>query len=253
MEQHDKYYDQHFFDVVNRSALLSCSEVLPRVRQIREIKSVLDVGCGQGGWLNIWQSNGVEDVLGLDGFHINKKMLMISEQNFKAVDLREKVELNRKFDLVECLEVAEHLEAEHAETIVDTIVKHGDVALFSAAYPGDGGVDHVNEQPFEYWRDIFAKHGYDQYDFVRPFIRGNSSVEYWYRYNIFIFINRLIVDQLPSNVLATKIDREKPVPVVTPVTYRLRGEVLKRMHPNFVTKLARFKARLFSMKQRFFN
>ena len=56
------------------------------------------MGCGQGGWLNIWQSNGVEDVLGLDGFGINKKMLMISEQNFKAVDLREKVELNRKYD-----------------------------------------------------------------------------------------------------------------------------------------------------------
>ena len=33
MEQHDKYYDQHFFDVVNRSALLPRSEV-SRVRQL---------------------------------------------------------------------------------------------------------------------------------------------------------------------------------------------------------------------------
>ena len=66
---------------------------------------------------------------------------------------------------------SEHLEAEHAETIVDTIVKHGDVIVFPILLTEE---DHKNEQPFEYWRDIFAKHGYDQYDFVRPFIRGNS-------------------------------------------------------------------------------
>ena len=71
IEQHDKYYDQHFFDVVNRSALLSCS-VLPVYDKLED-KSVLDVGCGRGGWLNIWQSNGVEDVLGLVGFILIRK------------------------------------------------------------------------------------------------------------------------------------------------------------------------------------
>ncbi|MDP6884692.1 MAG: hypothetical protein QF830_11185, partial [Rhodospirillales bacterium] len=42
------------------------------------------------------------------------------------------------------LEVAEHLPPDAAETFVATLVAHGRLVLFSAAPPGQGGLNHVN-------------------------------------------------------------------------------------------------------------
>jgi hypothetical protein len=56
-------------------------------------------------------------------------------------------------EMVLCLEVAEHLPPTAAGTLCDTLaVVTGDVLLFSAAVPGQGGSGHVNEQPHDYWR-----------------------------------------------------------------------------------------------------
>ena len=46
-----------------------------------------------------------------------------------------------------------------AAGFVDNLVRHGDVILFSAAVPHQGGEHHVNEQPPEYWRELFARPG----------------------------------------------------------------------------------------------
>ena len=62
-------------------------------------------------------------------------------------NLANPVDLGRKFDLVQSLEVGEHLPKSAADTFVETLVKHGDVVLFSAASVGQGGHDHINEQP----------------------------------------------------------------------------------------------------------
>ena len=44
--------------------------------------------------------------------------------------------------------------------LVATITKHGDAVLFSAAIPGQGGQDHLNEQWPEYWQKKFEVNGY---------------------------------------------------------------------------------------------
>jgi hypothetical protein len=36
------------------------------------------------------------------------------------------------------------------------------MVLFSAAPPGQGGEHHVNERTYEFWRGLFARHGYDR-------------------------------------------------------------------------------------------
>ena len=37
--------------------------------------------------------------------------------------------------------------------------------------PGDRGEHHVNEQEPEYWRELFAAHGFRMYDTIRPLSR----------------------------------------------------------------------------------
>jgi hypothetical protein len=64
------------------------------------------------------------------------------------------------YPLVICTEVAEHIPPEHADALVDFLVKVSSATLiFSAAPPGQGGHDHVNEQPMQYWLDKFRPKG----------------------------------------------------------------------------------------------
>ena len=60
-----------------------------------------------------------------------------------------------------CTEVAEHIPAEHADELVASVsgAAHG-MIIWSAAPPGQGGVDHCNEQPPEYWLEKFAALGW---------------------------------------------------------------------------------------------
>ena len=67
--------------------------------------------------------------------------------------------MNRKFDLVLSLEVAEHLPSECAEAFVESLVNLGPVILFSAAIPYQGGENHVNEQWPEYWVGVLSGEG----------------------------------------------------------------------------------------------
>lgn len=60
-----------------------------------------------------------------------------------------------------CTEVAEHLEAQHAPNLVRFLAEKAyRYVIFTAAPIGQGGHHHVNEQPREYWLDLFAEHGW---------------------------------------------------------------------------------------------
>lgn len=75
-------------------------------------------------------------------------------------DLRQPLDLGRKFDLVLCVEVAEHLPESAADTLCDTIAHHcGRLVVFTAAPPGQGGAGHVNCQPPHYWRTKLEARG----------------------------------------------------------------------------------------------
>ena len=120
---------------------------------------MVDFGCAEGVWLSAWRDAGVQDVLGLDGDYVDRRRLLIPQERFHAVDLSQPIDLGRRFDLAQSLEVAEHLPAAAARHFVATITRHSSLALFSAAPPGQGGAHHVNEQPYGYWRDLFAEIG----------------------------------------------------------------------------------------------
>jgi hypothetical protein len=114
------------------------------------------------------------------------------------MDLRHRISLARSFDLAISLEVAEHLPESRAESFVEDLTRLAPMVLFSAAIPGQGGRDHVNEQWQTYWAAMFSQHDYTLCDFLRPKIWNNRRIAYWYRQNILLFCNRRSLETFPE-------------------------------------------------------
>src|SRR5205823_14322324 len=129
----------------------SAREVVPLILQLMPVISVCDVGCGDGTWLRVFRDEGVTDVVGIDGEYMTKDLLQVPLANFQPMYLRQQISVQRSFDLAISLEVAEHLPESRATTFIKDLTRLAPVVLFSAAIPGQGGRDHVNEQWQTYW------------------------------------------------------------------------------------------------------
>src|SRR5579863_8625346 len=94
-------------------------------------RSLLDVGCGTGTWLQAAQEFGIKDIFGVDGVNIPAERLLFPNELFRKQDLTEPWNLGRKFEVVLCLEVAEHLPERSASTLIDSLTSHADTIIFS--------------------------------------------------------------------------------------------------------------------------
>jgi SAM-dependent methyltransferase len=234
-------YSDDFYRYIEIGARRSAAVVLDCVQRTLPVRSVLDVGCGRGVWLVEWMRLGVRDIVGIDGDYVDRAGLAIPREAFRGIDVSVPFRLGRQFDLVQSLEVAEHIRAERADLFVDNLVAHGEVVLFSAAVPGQGGEHHVNEQPHEYWRDKFAARGYRLLDAVRPAIRGRTEVEPWYRYNTFFFVKADRLSDLPEALVATEVPDAAAIAEMSSVLWRMRKGILKHFPPDTITRLALLK------------
>lgn len=158
-------------------------------------KSVIDIGCGTGTWLAIFKEYGVNEILGVDGDYVNRDQLTIPEVKFLPKNLEQQLQLDRTYDLVVSLEVAEHLSEVTAQVFIDSLCGLGDTILFSAAITAQGGQNHINEQPPAYWIQMFEKKGYELFDVLRPIFWKNSKVDWWYRQNMMIFTKNTTAKQ----------------------------------------------------------
>jgi len=180
-------YTRQFFAERNTGARRSAMVILPIVFEHANIKSIVDFGCGAGAWLRCAADTGVSDIQGLDGEWVVTEDLCIPPHQFHRTDLTKPVRLDRKYDLAICLEVAEHLPASSAGTLVDSITQASDLILFSAAIPLQGGKHHINEQWQDYWAALFSQRGFAASDIVRSAIWGRPDVEWWYQQNTLLF------------------------------------------------------------------
>ena len=240
-------YDDRFFDYVDDGAARSAAILVPAVYAWTRPTSVLDVGCGRGFWLQAWAASGCDTICGIDGDYVDRSRLRFPQAEFRAVDLSQGFDLGKRFDLVQCLEVAEHIDAAAAPDLVDSIARHGDIVFFSAAPPGQGGTHHVNEQPIEYWRDLFSHHGYMAYDCIRHRFHDDKHIEPWYRYNAVVFANEPGQSRLASEVLATVVATDAGFGDVSPLAWRIRKAVLRHMPGAVVDGAAALNERLSRM------
>jgi SAM-dependent methyltransferase len=193
MTRTDKPYDQAFFAGQSGRSLQSARIVLSRVFPLLRPRRVLDVGCGIGSWLRAALDLGATEVLGMDGDYVDRATLMIEPEAFIPIDLATPLQtaLGERaatpFDLVICMEVAEHLPHDRAPSLVAELASLSDVVLFSAAVPFQYGTQHINEQWPEFWSILFRANGFACFDCLRADLWVNADVEWWYAQNALLF------------------------------------------------------------------
>lgn len=183
-------YTSEYYQALRDGARRSARAVVPLVLQFLSPRSVVDLGCGEGTWLSVFREHSVTDVCGVDGDYVDRSRLGIPADSFLPHDLTQPLRLPRRYDLALSLEVAEHLPADCANTIIESLVLLAPVVLFSAAAPYQGGAEHVNEQWPAYWAERFAAHDFLPVDCLRRTLWNLSDVEWWYAQNMFLYAHR---------------------------------------------------------------
>lgn len=180
-------YSDQFYNVIRNGAQRSAAVVVPLVLNTlsqRRPRTVVDVGCGEGWWAAEFAARGCTAV-GMDGDYVRSKAPNVT---FRSCDLEQPLDRAERFDLAIALEVAEHLRPARAESFIADLCALAPVVLFSAAIPGQGGANHINEQPPTYWADIFERNGYRVTGALRWLIWENDDVENWYRQNLLLAV-----------------------------------------------------------------
>ena len=227
-------YDSQFLSYGRSIATKSAQAIVSILRETLGPASVLDLGCGRGAWLEVWKAQGTSDILGVDGDYVDRADLAVDQSEFCSRDLGREVDLQRRFDLVESLEVAEHLPESRARGFVADLCRHGDTVLFGAAPPGQGGEQHINEQPYAYWRVFFEELGFEPFDFLRPRVASDPDVAPWYRYNTLLYVHRDAIESLPESVRRTRLSKDTPIRDVSPLLYKVRKRLVRQL-PTWAT------------------
>src|SRR5215469_8314859 len=190
-------YDPQFFRWMGAGPDENTKQVLSIAFNFLKPDSVIDIGCGTGKWVATATMLGAREGFGVDGAHVPREQRLIPPDRFIEHDLENTpLAIGRKFDMVICLEVAEHLTRRRSESFVAELCGLSDLILFSAALPFQKGTNHVNEQWLEYWGILFRREQFVPVDVIRDQIWLNSEVEWYYRQNVIFFCRETIAARL---------------------------------------------------------
>jgi len=194
-------------------------EIIPFIIKLFHPKSVIDIGCGLGTFLQAFKKLGIDDIVGIEGAWLDRSKTVIPAENIIIADLENEIHLNRKFDLAICLEVGEHLSLNAAEALIRSLTAHSDIILFSAAIPHQGGQNHINEQWIDFWQSKFKKCNFELFDLLRSTFWNNKNIFWWYRQNMLVAINNSYSVNFPKKEILNLIHPELYLSKIEEINY----------------------------------
>jgi hypothetical protein len=148
----------------------------------------------QATHMGSYQSFGQRPVTVTDSQYRQSSSKSLNRRNLDVAkfDLeRDTVSDDRSFDVAVSMEVAEHLPESVADRYIDLLTRLGRTIVFTAAPPGQGGLDHVNEQPPSYWIEKFSQRCFRHDDDLsrrwRDEWKDSGTVSGWYSDNLMVF------------------------------------------------------------------
>ncbi|MFG0274874.1 MAG: class I SAM-dependent methyltransferase [Phycisphaerales bacterium] len=158
--EHDEVYDAEYYEHIIEPAMAASAEAMSEaiVRDLAPA-SVIDVGCGSGGLLAALRERGVPG-RGLEYAAAGIERCRGRGLEVEKFDIEADEPLGWRAEVAISTEVAEHLPASCADRFCDLLAGSADTVVLTAATPGSGGTDHVNEQPNDYWIEKFGARGF---------------------------------------------------------------------------------------------
>jgi hypothetical protein len=153
LDPHKPHLGGNFIEV-NPSTY--CPAVWLYIIKKYSIQSVMDVGSGRGHAAKWFSDQGIKTIA-VDGLQDN---IVNAVYPTVLCDLTES-SYNEAVDLVNCIEVVEHIEEKYINNLLDTICS-GRYLFMTHGLPGQEGHHHVNCQPTEYWLKHLADRGFKE-------------------------------------------------------------------------------------------
>lgn len=164
------------------------------------VQSMLDVGSGLGHLAYHVSHNYHIPVIGIEGLPFN-----VANAHYPLVhhDLTKGAFECGMVDLVNCVEVVEHIEPKYLDNLLDTLTR-GKLLLMTHALPGQNGEFHVNEQPSSYWIQKLATRGFGLLAQDTQVIRKLAASEN--HFPTYFAQSGLLFGRLPAAIPSTKPD-----------------------------------------------
>ena len=169
---YDEFYYQHCCGTVyvrSEFWLRFFGDIAEHTRQDINPESVLDAGCAMGFLVETLRARGI-DAYGLD---ISAYAIEHVVDDIKPYCQMGSVldPLPRRYGLIVCIEVLEHLTPQECDRAVANFCAASDDILFCSTPDDYREATHINVRPPDYWAGLFARHGfYRDVDFDATFV-----------------------------------------------------------------------------------
>lgn len=237
-------YSKRFFTKREQRVTASAEALVPQVIELLQPKSVIDIGCANGLWLEAFAKRGVR-VRGVDGPWVPQDNLHIPRDDFRMLNLAsaplpyQLAEPGERFDLLVSFELLEHLPAVRADAMIEAMCRLSDTLLVSVAVPHQGGTGHINEQWPDFWVERFAARGFVAYDFLRFALWTDERIAPWYRQNVIGYFRNGVPDVV-RDYFTRSISTlaERPLPLCHPGVFSYKLGKLRNTVRNPLGALA---------------
>ena len=135
--------------------------------------SVLDVGCATGMLVEALRDEGV-DARGID---VSSWAIEHVPENLRPYCTKGTItgDIEGSYDLITCIEVAEHLPAFSVNEAIANLCRHTDAVLFSSTPDDFDEPTHLNVQSSGYWADLFVRCGFlRDVDYDASYLAGHA-------------------------------------------------------------------------------
>ncbi|MCS3697038.1 class I SAM-dependent methyltransferase [Salinibacter ruber] len=160
------------------------------LRDNLDFDTVLDVGCAQGFLMEY-----LHESCEVWGVEVSEDVIEYLPNPLKPrVEIADFQEAEGNYDLVCCVEVAEHIEPARSEQLVEKICDLStQYVYFTAAPPGQVGHGHINCRPHRHWVEWFKKQGWIVNESLTKTMRQDLDKvknAYWLQKNSFLLVKR---------------------------------------------------------------